>query len=140
MIEDGFEFPSMSTVTNFGDSSHSGYRYRRRLEREPYTFTVPFFVKNKQNTMSRDEVIERVVKLFQSDSPKRFKVKDSDWHFIGEFNGPFNSTHYINGFMSFELDFVSQYSHKFYDVEKTQTANKTVIINSKTQLPTVPLI
>ena len=140
MIEDGFEFPSMSTVTNFGDSSHSGYRYRRRLEREPYSFTVPFFVKNKQNTMTRDEVLKRVVNLFKSDSPRRFKVKDSDWHFIGEFNGPFNSTHYINGFMRFELDFVSQYSHKFYDEERTQIANKTVTINSKTQLPTIPLI
>src|SRR5699024_5894092 len=34
----------------------------------------------------------------------------------------------------------STYPYKFYDVEKTQIANKTVTINSKTQLPTIPLI
>src|SRR5699024_7545515 len=62
---------------------------------------------------------------------------------IGEFNGPYEMPNIVNGLTSFELEFTSEYSHKFYDEERTQTTGATtkrVTINSKTQIPTVPLI
>ena len=139
-IEDGFVFPSMSKQVQYGDSSHSDYRIKRRSTRMPFTFSVPIVVTNKQNTISRDEMNKRIINLFYSDEPKRFKVKDSNWHFIGEFNGPFELPPIINGFTQIDLEFTSQYSVKFYDVEKVQTAAKSVSISSKTQLPTIPLI
>ena len=139
-IEDGFVFPSMSKQVQYGDSSHSDYRIKRRSTRMPFTFSVPIVVTNKQNTISRDEMNKRIINLFYSDEPKRFKVKDSNWYFIGEFNGPFELPPIINGFTQIDLEFTSQYSVKFYDVEKVQTASKSVTISTKTQLPTIPLI
>lgn len=139
-IEDGFVFPSMSKQVQYSDSSHSDYRIKRRSTRVPFTFSVPLIVTNKQNTISRDELNKRIVDLLYSDTPKRFKVRDSDWHFIGEFNGPFELPPIINGFTQIEIDFTSQYSVKFYDEEKVRTASKTVTISTKSQLPTIPLI
>src|SRR5699024_7540097 len=47
----------------------------------------------------------------------------------------------VNGLTSFELEFTSAYSHKFFDSERTQTSsNKRVTISTRTQIPTVPLI
>ena len=139
-IEDGFVFPSMSKQVQYSDSSHSDYRIKRRSTRVPFTFSIPLIVTNKQNTISRDELNKRIIDLLYSDLPKKFKVRDSDWHFIGEFNGPFELPPIINGFTQIELEFTSQYSVKFYDEEKVQKAAKTVTINTKSQLPTIPLI
>lgn len=139
-IEDGFVFPSMSKQVQYSDSSHSDYRIKRRSSRVPFTFSLPLIVTNKQNTISRDELNKRIIDLLYSDTPERFKVRDSDWHFIGEFNGPFELPPIINGFTQIEVDFTSQYSVKFYDKEKVQTASKTVTISTKSQLPTIPLI
>lgn len=139
-IEDGFVFPSMSKQVQYNDSSHSDYRIKRRSTRTPFTFSVPLVVMNKQNTISRDELNKRIIDLLYSDEPKKFKVRDSDWYFIGEFNGPFELPPIINGFTQIDLEFTSQYSVKFYDVEKVQTASKTITISTKSQLPTIPLI
>ena len=139
-IEDGFVFPSMSKQVQYNDSSHSDYRIKRRSTRMPFTFSVSLVVTNKQNTISRDELNKRIIDLLYSDEPKKFKVRDSDWYFIGEFNGPYELPPIINGFTQIELEFTSQYSVKFYDVEKVQTAAKTITISTKSQLPTIPLI
>lgn len=139
-IEDGFTFPSMSKQVKYGDSSHSDYRIKRRSTRVPFTFSVPLIVMNKQNTMSRDELNQRIINLLYSNEPKRFKVRDSNWYFIGEFNGPFELPPKINSFTQIEVEFTSSYSVKFSDTEKVQTAAKTVTINTKSQLPTIPLI
>lgn len=139
-IEDGFTFPSMSKQVQYGDSSHSDYRTKRRSTRVPFTFSIPLIVKNKQNTISRDELNQRIINLLYSDLPKRFKVRDSDWHFIGDFNGPFELPPKINSFTKIEVEFTSSYSVKFSDAVKVQTAAKTVTINTKSQLPMIPLI
>lgn len=139
-IEDGFTFPSMSKQVQYGDSSHSDYRIKRRSTRVPFTFSVPLIVMNKQNKLSRDELNQRIINLLYSNTPKRFKVRDSDWYFIGEFNGPFELPPKINGFTQIEVEFTSSYSVKFSDANKVQTAAKSVTINTKSQLPTIPLI
>lgn len=139
-IKDGFTFPSMSKQVQYYPSEHSSFRRRQRDTREPFSFSVPFIVRNKQNKLTREEVNKRVSDLLYSETPKKFKVKDSTWHFIGEFNGPFELPPIINGFTEIEIDFTSQYSVKFYDTDKVQTAEKTVTINTKSQLPTIPLI
>lgn len=139
-IEDGFTFPSMSKQVQYSDSSHADYRIKKRSTRVPFTFSVPLIVMNKQNKLSRDELNQRITKLLYSNESKRFKVRDSDWHFIGEFNGPFELPPKINVFNKIEVEFSSSYSVKFYDAEKIQTAAKTVTISTKTQLPTIPLI
>ena len=139
-IEDGFVFPSMSKQVEYGGSSHSNYRLKRRSTRVPFTFSVPLIVTNKQNKISRDELNQRIINLLYSDSPKRFKVRDSDWHFIGEFNGPYELPPIINSFTQMEVEFTSSYSVKFSDEEKVQTASKTVTIDTKSQLPATPLI
>lgn len=142
LIRDGFEFPSMSEQVQYYDSEHSNRRRERRSTRVPFSFAVPIAILNDRNQLTRDEVMNRVNQMFYSDGPKKFKVKDSDWHFVGRFNGPYMLPNKINAFYETEVEFTSEYSHKFYDEERTQTTGTTkrVTINSKTQIPTVPLI
>src|SRR5699024_10559245 len=90
--------------------------------------------------VTRQELNERLNKLLYSEGPKALKFEDTNWYLIGEFNGPYEIPNTINGLTSFEIDFTSQYSVKFYDTEKVQTAAKTITISTKTQLPTIPLI
>lgn len=140
-IEDGFTFPSMSRIVQYHDNTHSNYRRRRRSVREPFSFSVPLIILNDGNELSRDEVNERVSEFLFSDGPKVMKIKDSNWHFIGEFNGPYELPNWINVFTKIEVEFTSQYSHKFYDGERTQiTSDKRVTIETKSQIPTIPLI
>ena len=137
-IEDGFTFPSMSKIVQYRNTSHASYRKRTRSILEPLTISIPIMAFRRNVT--RQELNERLNQLLYSESPRVLSIEDVDWYVIGEFNGPYEIPNTINGLTSFEIDFTSTYSYKFYDVEKTQTANKTVIINSKTQLPTIPLI
>src|SRR5699024_6172095 len=59
----------------------------------------------------------------------------------GEFNGPYELPNVINGFVSFELEFTSSYSHKFYDGEQVvRTSDKRARISTRSQLPMIPLI
>ena len=137
-IEDGFTFPSMSKIVQYRNTSHASYRKRTRSILEPLTISIPIMAFRRNVT--RQELNERLNQLLYSESPRVLSIEDVDWYVIGEFNGPYEIPNTINGLTSFEIDFTSTYPYKFYDVEKTQTANKTVIINSKTQLPTIPLI
>lgn len=138
-IEDGFTFPSMSKKVQYNESSHASMRRRRRSVREPFSFSVPLIILNDGNELSRDEVNERVSEFLFSDGPKVMKIKDSNWHFIGEFNGPYELPNWINVFTKIEVEFTSEYSHKIYDVPRIQQGDNFTI-TSKTQTPTVPLI
>lgn len=137
-VEDGFTFPSMSKQVQYYPSEHSSFRRRQRDTREPFSFSIPIMAFKKGVT--RQVLNERLNNLLYSDEPKVLKFEDTNWYLIGEFNGPYEIPNTINGLTSFEIDFTSQYSVKFYDVEKVQTAEKTVTINTKSQLPTIPLI
>lgn len=139
-VEESFVFPSMSKKVQYYPSEHSSFRRRQRSIREPFSFSIPLVIRNKQNTLSVDEVMSVVNKFLYSDGPKKLKLKGDNWYVLGEFNGPYDLPRRIDSFVNIELEFTSQYSVKFYDVEKVQTAAKTVTINSKTQLPTIPLI
>ena len=139
-IEDGFTFPSMSKQVQYHDSTHSDYRRRRRATRVPFSFSLPIFAFRKG--IDRQELNERLNNLLYSDGPAKLEIEDLNWYLIGEFNGPYEMPNTVNGLTSFELEFTSAYSHKFYDTERTQTTGTTkrVAINSKTQIPTAPLI
>ena len=137
-IEDGFTFPSMSKIVQYRNTSHASYRKRTRSILEPLTISIPIMAFRRNVT--RQELNERLSQLLYSESPRVLRIEGVDWYVIGEFNGPYEIPNTINGLTSFEIDFTSTYPYKFYDEEKTQTANKTVIIKSKTQLPTIPLI
>lgn len=140
-IEDGFTFPSMSKQVQYHNSEHSNYRRRLRATREPFSFPLPIFAFRKG--IDRQELNERLNDLLYSDGPAKLEIEGLNWYLIGEFNGPYEMPNIVNGLTSFELEFTSQYSHKFYDEERTQTTGTTtkrVTINSKTQIPTVPLI
>ena len=137
-IEDGFTFPSMSKIVQYRNTSHASYRKRTRSILEPLTISIPIMAFRRNVT--RQELNERLSQLLYSESPRVLRIEGVDWYVIGEFNGPYEIPNTINGLTSFEIDFTSTYPYKFYDVEKTQISNKTVTINSKTQLPTVPLI
>lgn len=141
MIEDGFVFPSLSKQVTYHDNNHASYRRRKRSTFEPFSFSVPFFARNNQNTMTRDDLNTIINNLFYSKGPQKFKLKNSGWHIIGEFNGPYETPNIINGFTSFEMEFTSSYSHKFYDGEQVvRTSDKRARISTKSQLPTIPLI
>lgn len=141
MIEDGFVFPSLSKQVTYHDNNHASYRRRKRSIFEPFSFSVPFFARNNQNTMTRDDLNVIINNFFYSKGPQKFKLKKSEWYMIGEFNGPYELPNVINGFISFELEFTSSYSHKFYDGEQiVETVGKRARIESKTQLPATPLI
>ena len=137
-IEDGFTFPSMSKIVQYRNTSHASYRKRTRSILEPLTISIPIMAFRRNVT--RQELNERLSQLLYSESPRVLRIEGVDWYVIGEFNGPYEIPNTINGLTSFEIDFTSTYPYKFYDEEKTQIANKTVIIKSKTQLPTTPLI
>lgn len=137
-VEDGFTFPSMSKQVQYGSTSHASYRQRKRSILEPFAFSIPIMAFRKGVT--RQELNERLNMLLYSEGPRILKFEDTNWYMIGEFNGPYEIPNTINGLTSFEIEFTSQYSVKFYDMEKVQTASKTVTINTKSQLPTVPLI
>jgi phage-related protein len=137
-IEDGFTFPSMSKIVQYRNTSHASYRKRTRSILEPLTISIPIMAFRRNVT--RQELNGRLSQLLYSESPRVLSIEDVDWYVIGEFNGPYEIPNTINGLTSFEIDFTSTYPYKFYDEERTQIANKTVIIKSKTQLPTTPLI
>ena len=91
--------------------------------------------------IDRQELNERLNDLLYSDGPAKLEIEGLNWYLIGEFNGPYEMPNIVNGLTSFELEFTSEYSHKFYDSERTQTtSNKRVTISTRTQIPTVPLI
>lgn len=139
-FDKGFNIPLFTKQTTFSDSSHTSFRNRRRHTYSPLSFKVPIRIYNKNNRLSIDEVIRRVNNFFYSDEPKEFKIPDTDYYFIGEFDGPIEIDFKMNVIMYTEVTFNSEYPYKFYDNEKVQTASKSVIIDSKTQLPTTPLI
>src|SRR5699024_1595989 len=138
-IEDGFTFPSMSKQVQYHDSTHSDYRRRGRATRVPFSFSLPIFAFRKG--IDRQELNERLNELLYSDGPATLEIEGLNWYLIGEFNGPYEMPNTVNGLTSFELEFTSAYSHKFFDSERTQTtSNKRVTISTRTQIPTVPLI
>lgn len=139
-VEEEFVFPSMSKKVQYHPSEHASRRRRKRSIREPFSFSIPLIIKNNRNQLSRDEVNALVSQFLFSNGPKTMKVKNSNWYMIGEFMGPYELPTRINVFMVIDVEFASEYSCKFYDGEKVQTASKTTTINTKTQIPTTPLI
>ena len=138
-VEDGFTFPSMSKLVQYHDNTHSSYRQRRRSIREPFSFSLPIMVFKKN--ASRQELNERLNNLLNSKGPQVLEFEDVDWYLIGEFNGPYEIPNTINYMTSFEMEFTSSYSHKFYDGEQVvRTSDKRAKISTKSQLPTIPLI
>src|SRR5690625_2874379 len=112
----------MSKQVQYHDSTHSDYRRRRRATREPFSFPLPIFAFRKG--IDRQELNERLNNLLYSDGPAKLEIEDLNWYLIGEFNGPYEMPNIVNGLTSFELEFTSAYSHKFYDTERTQTTSK----------------
>ncbi|SDK82728.1 phage distal tail protein [Lacicoccus qingdaonensis] len=142
-IQEGFTFPSFSKQVQYHESTHSDFRRKRRQNRQPFTFQVPIILLQGRDRIFRDDLTARLSRLLYSDGPEIFKAEDTNWYFIGEFTGPFYIPPHFDKFTTTEVQFVSPYSHKFYDEERTQTTGTTtkrVTINSKTQIPTVPLI
>lgn len=142
VIEKEFAFPSFSNVIQFRESNHSDIRRRLRNTRTPFTVGVPLIVLKKEKgiEISRDDLIARLNRLLYSEGPRELKLEDTNWHLIGEFQGPYVLPPYFDDFTTVNVEFVSEFSHKFYDGEKVQTAAKTITINTKSQLPTIPLI
>lgn len=142
VIEREFAFPSFSNVVQFRESNHSDFRRRLRNTRTPFTVGVPLIVLKKEKgiEISRDDLIARLNLLLYSEGPGILKLEDTNWYLIGEFQGPYVLPPYFDDFTTVNVEFVSEFSHKFYDAEKIQTAAKTVTISTKSQLPTIPLI
>lgn len=140
VLREGFSFPSFTSSTQYSSTSHSDFRRRIRSTLQPYEFDVPLIVLTDEGRVSRDKIIERLNNLLYSTGPNKFKIEDTNWYFIGEFNGPYFLPPYFNKFSQVDVQFSSQYPYKFYDDEKVQTAAKTVTISTKSQLPTIPLI
>lgn len=138
-IEDGFTFPSMSKKTQYHESTHKNYRKRKRSVMEPFSFSIPFIVRNEQNKLTRDEVSNRLFNLIYSDGPGKFQLKDTEWYFYGEFNGPYYLPPIINGFTQIELEFTCEIPYKISSQEIVKEGT-SININTKTQLPLVPLI
>lgn len=140
MFDKGFTIPSFTKESSYHDTSHSNYKIRQRQRLTPLEFNVPFRIYNKNNALTMEQVIRRVNAFFYTESPARFKIPDTNYYFIGEFDGPIELEFNMNVINYIDLKFKSSYPYKFYDEEKTQIANKTVTINSKTQLSTIPFI
>lgn len=135
-----FQVPSFTKATEHNDTSHASYRGRKRSKFEPFSFPVGLRVYNKNNALSMDEVVRRVNAFFNVDGPKKFKIPDTNYYFIGEFDGPIELDFRMNVINDIDLSFESSYSHKFYDGERIQNANQTTTIRTKSQIPTIPLI
>lgn len=140
MFDKGFKIPMFTKETTFADTSHSSYRRRRRHIYNPLGFKVPIRIYNKNNQLSIEEVMRRVNDFFYSEGPERFKIPDTSYYFIGEFDGPIEIDFNMNVINYVEVTFNSEYPYKFYDDEQVLTVQKTVKVKSKTQLPTTPLI
>lgn len=139
-IQEGFVFPSFTKNVQYRETTHSNLRNRIRHIYQPFDFEVPIILTTDNNRITRDEVTDRLNRLLMADGPSRFEPEDTDWYFLGEFGGPYYIPPFFDKFTEIQLQFSSRYSHKFYDIERTQTANKTVTINTKSQLPVTPLI
>lgn len=139
-VEEGYTFPSMSKKVTYSDTSHASYRKRKRSILDPFSFFVPIMLFNRSNQIGAGELNERINKLLYSKGPEILKLEGVNWYVIGEFNGPFDFTHQIYNLTSLEVEFTSSYPYKFYDGERIQTADKSVTISTKTQIPTTPLI
>ncbi len=137
-IEDGFTFPSMSKEVQYRDTEHASYKRRVRSRLNALSFSIPIFAFIRGVT--RQELNERLNNLLYSEGPQILKIEGLNWYMIGEFNGPYEIPNTINYMTSFEISFTSSYPYKFYDGQRIQTANKTVTINTKSQLPVTPLI
>ena len=143
MFDKGFQVPSFIKQTTFHSSTHSNFRRKIRSIYEPLSFPVALRIYNKNNALHMDEVIRRVNAFFYANEPDVFKIPGTDYHFIGEFDGPIELDFRMNVINYVSLNFESSYPFKFYDTERTQTTGTTtkrVTINSKTQISTVPLI
>lgn len=142
-IQEGFAFPSFAKQVEYHPSAHSSFRRKQRQTRQPFTFQVPIILLQGKDNISRDDLTARLSRLLYSDGPEIFKPEDANWYFIGEFTGPFYIPPHFDKFTTTEVQFISPFSHKFYDSERTQTTGTTtkrVTINTRTQIPTVPLI
>lgn len=138
-VEDGFVIPSFPKEVQYHSASHSDYRIRQRGIFVPIEFEVPFVLRNKRDTLHRDDVIEEVTNLFYSDGPNWFSLKDSKWKVYGEFTGPFEVPKRIDTFTEITLRFVSSYAYKFAKEDKIQSGS-SISIKTKSQVPTVPFI
>ena len=140
MFDKGFEVPSFTKETTYRDSSHSSYQVRQWHRFKPLEFEVPIRIYNKNNVLTMDEVIRRVNAFFYSEGPEVFKIPETSYYFIGEFDGPIGLEFNMNVINYVSVKFISAYPYKFYDAERVQMASKTVQINTKSQIPTIPLI
>lgn len=140
MFDKGFEVPSFTKETTYRDSSHSSYQVRQWHRFKPLEFDVPIRIYNKNNVLTMDEVIQRVNAFFYSEGPEVFKIPGSSYYFIGEFDGPIGLEFNMNVINYKSVKFISAYPYKFYDGERVQIARKSVQINTKSQIPTIPLI
>lgn len=140
MFDNGFQVPSFTKQTDYQSTSHASYQRRQRQRFMPYDFPVPLRIYNEENALRMEEVIRRVNAFFYTDKPEIFKIPETNYYFIGEFDGPVELDFNMNVINYIDLNFHSAYPYKFYDDEKIQTAAKTVTISTKSQLPTIPLI
>lgn len=140
MFDNGFQVPSFTKQTDYHSTSHASFQRRLRHRFTPYAFPVALRIYNKDNALPMEEVIRRVNAFFNTDKPEIFKIPETNYYFIGEFDGPVELDFNMNVINYIDLKFQSAYPYKFYDTEKVQTASKTVTINTKSQLPTIPLI
>lgn len=140
MFDNGFNVPSFTKETSYHESTHASMRRKIRSIYNPLSFPVQLRIYNKNNELSMDEVIRRANEFFYSDGPKEFKIPNTEYYFIGEFDGPIELPFNMNVIEYITMNFNSEYPYKFYDGEKKVSTQDRVTIKSRTQIPTIPLI
>lgn len=140
MFDNGFNVPSFNKETEYHETNHSSFRRKKRSRFIPLDFPVALRIYNKNNSVPLDDVHRRVSDFFYSDGPKEFKIPNTNYYFIGEFDGPVEIPFNMNVIEYITVNFRSEYPYKFKDGVREQTASKTVTIDSDTQIPTIPLI
>lgn len=138
-LGEGFRIPLFAKEVQYNDTSHASYRRRKRQRLIPLEFTVPLRVWNNYNRIPLIDVQERLNKWLWSDGPGTFKIPGTDYYFIGEFDGPLDIDAYMIAIDEIDVSFTSHLPYKIYDDEKV-VEGKTITINSRTQIPTTPLI
>ena len=135
-----FRIPFFQKETQYISTEHADTRRRSRERFVPLEFEVPLNIWNGYNTIPIDEVIYRVNNWLYSDSPKKLKIPDTNFYFIGEFDGELDISLNMIALETITVTFKSEYAFKFLDDEKVQSGVGKITIDSVTQMPTIPLI
>ena len=135
-----FRIPFFQKETQYNSSEHANRRRRRRDRFVPLEFEVPLNIWNEYNTIPIDEVIYRVNNWLYSNGAKKLKIPDTNFYFIGEFDGELDISLNMIALETITVTFTSEYPFKFLDNERTQSGTGSIRIDSVTQVPTIPLI